>query len=100
MSRKIIQNPFEMIQQKMLQLDNTIKKLESTFQIRVKDEHIKLVGYTSRLDNLSPLKTMARGYSIVEDLKRNVIKSINSLQCGDEVLIRLSDGKKSAIIKE
>ncbi|MBQ9314605.1 MAG: exodeoxyribonuclease VII large subunit [Clostridia bacterium] len=90
---KVLKNPYDIIQQNMLKCDSTIKSLENIFSLKIKDENIKLVGLASRLDNLSPLKTMIRGYSIVEDKKGNVIKSIHSVKIGDEVSIRVNDGK-------
>lgn len=97
-SNKVLKNPYDMIQKNMLQCDNTIKNLENAFSLKIKDEHIKLVSLTARLDNLSPLKTMMRGYSIVEDKKGNVIKSIKLLKSGDEVSIKLNDGTVAASI--
>lgn len=48
------------------------------------------------LDALSPLKVMARGYSLVYDEKeRSLVRSIDSVQPGDLVRVKLSDGKLS-----
>lgn len=46
-----------------------------------------------QLDALSPLKIMARGYSLVYDEEEaNIIRSINEVQPGDRVKVRLTDG--------
>jgi len=46
------------------------------------------------LDALSPLKVMARGYSLVYDEQdKTLIRSINDVQPGDIVRVRLTDGK-------
>ena len=97
---RVLQNPHDMIAQKMLQCDSIIKNLENVFSLKIKDEHIKLVGLASRLDNLSPLKTMMRGYSIVEDTNGKLVKTINALKTGDDVSVRLSDGSVIAEVKE
>lgn len=93
---KVLKNPYDTIRQKILTCDNLTKNLESAFNMKVKDEHIKLVGLVGRLDNLSPLKTMTRGYSVVENQEGKLIKSVNDLKSNEEVSIRLSDGKKMA----
>lgn len=93
---KVLKNPYDALRQKILFVDNSTKNLENIFSMRVKDEHIKLVGLMGRLDNLSPLKTMARGYSVVEKQDGKLIKSVDDLISGEEVAIRLSDGKKMA----
>ena len=77
---------------------NCYKNIENNFSLKVKDRHIKLVGFIGRLENLSPLKTMLRGYSIVENLDGKVIKSVNDLSKNDEISIRLNDGKRKAKI--
>ncbi|MFR2571578.1 MAG: exodeoxyribonuclease VII large subunit, partial [Clostridia bacterium] len=46
---------------------------------------------------LSPLKTLLRGYSIVEK-NGKVVKKVEDLNTGDEISIRLENGKKKAKI--
>ena len=95
---RALKNPYDALRQKMIVCDNLYKNIENNFSLNVKDRHIKLVGLIGRLENLSPLKTMLRGYSIVENLDGKVIKSVNDLNKDDEVSIRLNDGKRKAKI--
>ncbi|XID94155.1 exodeoxyribonuclease VII large subunit [Paenibacillaceae bacterium WGS1546] len=47
-----------------------------------------------QLDALSPLKVMARGYSLAYDeQERKLIRSIGDVQPGDLIRVRLTDGK-------
>ncbi|WP_148499942.1 exodeoxyribonuclease VII large subunit [Paenibacillus ihumii] len=47
-----------------------------------------------QLDALSPLKVMARGYSLVYDEKgRRLVKSLNDVEPGDLVRVKLTDGE-------
>jgi len=47
-----------------------------------------------QLDALSPLKVMQRGYSLVYDEKeKRIVKSLDQVQPGDIVRVRLTDGK-------
>lgn len=50
------------------------------------------------LDNLSPLKIMNRGYSIVYSNEK-IINSVSQLEKGDNIEIRLSDGMISAVVE-
>jgi exodeoxyribonuclease VII large subunit len=52
----------------------------------------------SKIDALSPLKVLNRGYAIVS--KGNIIKTINDTMVGDNIKIRLSDGILGALITE
>lgn len=60
----------------------------------------RYVGYAAKLDAMSPLKVLARGYSIAQDQTGNVIHSIQQLSVGDAVSIRFEDGSLSATVQE
>jgi exodeoxyribonuclease VII large subunit len=66
--------------------------LAARSQVRYRrDAYVSLVR---QLDALSPLKIMARGYSLVYDeQERTLIRSIAQVQPGDRVMVRLADGK-------
>jgi len=57
----------------------------------------KMNGYGAilrQLDALSPLKVMARGYSLAYDeQEKRLIRSIREVQPGDPIRVRLADGK-------
>ena len=49
----------------------------------------------SKLDTMSPLKTLARGYCITQK-RKCIINSAYQLESGDEIDLRFSDGEKHA----
>ena len=51
----------------------------------------------AKLDTLSPLKTLTRGYSIAEK-NGKIIKSKDELNKDDEINLRFIDGEKQAKI--
>ena len=53
----------------------------------------------SKIDALSPLKTLTRGYSVTENSDGKVIKSISDVNKDDNIKIKLIDGKIEAIVK-
>jgi exodeoxyribonuclease VII large subunit len=58
-----------------------------------KQHRQRLLSQIRQLDALSPLKVMQRGYSLVYNEKRDkLIKTIDQVQLGDLLKIRLSDG--------
>lgn len=64
---------------------------------RLEDFQHQFTLQARSLDNLSPLKTLARGFAAIS--KHNqIISSVNQLKTDDEISIRLSDGKTSARI--
>ncbi len=95
---KIYKEPYGNINEKYMLLDKNVKQLIHGLQSKVKDEKAKMIEQIAKLDALSPLKTLARGYGIVTKEKR-MVKSIAQLQIGDNVLLTLSDGTLPAEIK-
>ena len=75
-------------------VDNFIYELNKKIKEKNKNKYIELV---SKLDTLSPLKTLTRGYSIIEK-DGKIVKSITDLQAEDEISIRMKDGEKQAKI--
>lgn len=55
--------------------------------------HRETVFCTSRLESVSPLKTLERGFAAVVDTHGNAVKSVAGVLAGDEIGIRLADGE-------
>lgn len=47
----------------------------------------------AKLEAMSPLKVMMRGYSIVEDEERKIVRSVSEVKPGDRIYVRVSDGE-------
>ena len=54
----------------------------------------------SRLNDLSPLKTLERGWSIATDAQGHVIKSVDQVGVGADVSIQVKDGEILCQVKE
>ena len=76
-----------------------ISKSESTLRYRVEKYKTRCAKSISKIDALSPLKTLTRGYSVTEDLNGKVIKKVSDVKSNDEIKITLTDGKINAIVK-
>ena len=98
MSSKVMKNPLDQLNERRLMVDNIIKNLEKNITLELKNKKLNLIRNVTALEALSPLKTLIRGYSIIEDSNGVVIKSVKQLKSDDEVNITLNDGKARAII--
>ena len=97
MSSSVFKEPTRRIQENYIKMDSYIKQLENGInKIKEKNKN-KYIEFVSKLDALSPLKTLTRGYSIIEK-EGKIVKSIIDLQAEDEISIRLRDGEKQAKI--
>lgn len=95
---RVLKNPFDLIRQRTITVQNFEKQLVDKVNLELKDNKIKLISAVSKLDTLSPLKTLTRGYAILEKEDRSVITSIKDVKTGDIVKVVLQDGEKKASI--
>ena len=89
-------NLFTLEQKNHLNLIN--QTMEQLMKQKIKYKKEKLYYTLSKLNTLSPLKVLERGYAIVlkED---NVVLTVNELKTGDKIKIKMKDGSKNAIIE-
>ena len=97
MVRKAFKDPKQKINDYYLFVDNITKKMEYKINTIVKDKKTNMIENISKLDALSPLKTLTRGYSITE-YEGKIINTSKVLKKGDKIMIRFSDGKNDAEI--
>ena len=95
LSSSIFKEPTRKIQEYYILLDNYIKKLEDIARNNTEKEKNRYIEVIAKLDTLSPLKTLSRGYSIVEK-KGKIVKSIKTLNKEDRVSIKFQDGEVQA----
>ena len=97
MASSSFKEPLRKVNDNYLLIDNLIKSLESSIKIKQEKEKNRYIELVSKLDALSPLKTLSRGYSITEK-DGKIVKSKEELKKGDKVELRFTDGKKQAVI--
>ena len=60
----------------------------------------RYIALTAKLDAMSPLKVLTRGYAMVQTGEGTVIRSFSQVQCGEQIDISFSDGKLSATVTD
>ena len=97
MASSVFKDPYRKINDNYQIIDNLIKRIDSAIKIKQEKEKNRYIELVSKLDALSPLKTLSRGYSLTEK-DGKIVKSKNELKKGDIVDLRFTDGKKKATI--
>lgn len=97
MASRVFKEPLRPIQDEYIKIDTLIKRLETQIQKKQQQEQEKFGKLVAKLDTLSPLKTLSRGYAILEK-NNKIIKSVNELETGNKITIQIIDGKKEAQI--
>lgn len=93
----VFTNPTQKINEQYILIDNIMKNLENAINIKLKDVKGKSVEIITKLDTLSPLKTLTRGYCLTEK-EGKIINSANLLNKDDEITLKFNDGIKNAKI--
>ena len=86
-------DPYKIINDRYLEIDKYIKDLENAIKIKQKEKQLQFTQRASKLEALSPLKTLTRGFCIAEKNKK-IIKSKKDLKKDDLVNLRFVDGEK------
>ena len=97
MARRVFKEPLQEINEKIIRLDMVVKNMQNSIINRYKDSKNEMVSAISKLDALSPLKTLTRGYVITQK-EGIIIKSVNDIEKDDEIELRFIDGTKNAKI--
>ena len=93
-------SPDQYILQRKKALD-LLKGRVFTAQMRVIHGHKqRYIAATAKLDAMSPLKVLTRGYAMAQDLDKNVIRSVKQTAIGVPLYISLSDGVVSTTVTE
>ena len=94
---QVFKDPYKRVNEYSQLLDKYIKSLEKSVKNSHNKAKIIFTEKVARLDTLSPLKTLSRGYSITQK-DGKIVKSKNDLNKDDKIEIRFFDGEKHAKI--
>ncbi len=98
MSSFVFKEPMRKIQEEYITIDNQIKQLEKYMQEKLKKEETRYQKLIAQLDAYSPLKTLARGYTITQK-EGKVVKTKTQLKSGDKIELKFIDGVIQAEVK-
>jgi exodeoxyribonuclease VII large subunit len=74
-------------------LNRSGDRLARSIEHRIEASGARLTAYSARLDALSPLRVLARGYAVARDTDGQVLKRVAQLPSGKEFRLRVTDGE-------
>lgn len=95
-----LQSPVQYISQRRKSLELLQSRFVSAQQQIVSRKRQNHVALTAKLDAMSPLKVLTRGYAMVQTPEGDVVRSVQQVNKGDTVAVRISDGVINATITE
>ena len=95
-----LQSPTGYLDQKRQYLELLQNRLVSAQSRMVDRKKQQFVASVSKLDAMSPLKVLTRGYALAHTEEGALLKSVNQVEAGDRIVVDLSDGKLTASVLE
>lgn len=60
----------------------------------------QIANHAAKLDTLSPLATLQRGFAVVEDQAKHILQDASKVALGDKVTVRLKKGGLACLVEE
>ena len=99
-ARPVLQDPAQFFSLRRNSLEHLLHRLASGYSQNVNHKRNSYVSLTAKLDAMSPLKVLTRGYSVTNKFDGSLVRSVSDINTNDIINIQLSDGSLSAKITE
>ena len=94
-----MRTPKDRIDEYNLRIDSLVRSMESSVNMTTMQLRRQFAEAAAKLEALSPLQTLSRGYSIPTKEDGTVIRSAKEMKSGDEFTLRLRDGQTECVVK-
>ncbi len=96
---QVLKNPLLRINEKGMYLDSIYQSFKNSIKMMIGDKKQAYGLAVSRLESLSPLDTIRRGFSVAKGSDGTVIKKVDDAKSNDDISIIVSDGEIKAVVK-
>jgi len=95
-----LQSPTGYLKQREKSLELLKNRLISAQDRNLAAKHQRYIQSVAKLDAMSPLKVLTRGYAMAENHNGEIIRSVHQVKLEEHINIRFSDGEISAVVCE
>ncbi len=95
---KSFSEPLQKINERYIKIDKVNQKLYLSISQKLSKNKNEAVRLISKLDTLSPLKTLTRGYCIATSNNGKIINSVKNIEENQIINLKFKDGNKEAKI--
>ncbi|MDD4297498.1 MAG: exodeoxyribonuclease VII large subunit [Ruminiclostridium sp.] len=95
-----LRHPLDRLNQLHIELEQLNKHMGNSMKRVFESAKNKLSVVCGKMDALSPLMVLSRGYSITRSSEKEIIKSISGVKPGDMLEITVTDGNMICSVKE
>ena len=93
MGTRVFKEPLQKINERYVNIDMQVKQMQNSINNILGENKTKMVELITKLDTLSPLKTLARGYSLSITKEGTIINSVKKIKKDDEFVVKFQDGE-------
>lgn len=93
-----MQGPSAYIHQKRQSIEMMRSRLINAQTRLAGDHRRRFVNFTAKLDAMSPLKVLTRGYAMAQKDDDTVVRSVKQVELGEKIEIALGDGRVGATV--
>ena len=94
--KRVLQNPQNYLDDRRMLLDHTQQRLASTMQQRLYQKKQDFVRLAAKLDAMSPLKVLSRGYSVARKSDGTILQSVRQIEQNDVFRLQMYEGSLTA----
>ena len=98
--KRALTDPTAFLQDRRMQLDYVQQKLVSAAKTVVEKDSRRFAQLTAKLDAMSPLKVLGRGYAMAQNESGEVLRSAQQVEVGEQVHVRLGQGSLRCTVNE
>jgi exodeoxyribonuclease VII large subunit len=98
-SRPALKRPLQRLRDLEQRLDDTADRLALAASRRIKKSSEKMAALAARLESLSPLNTLARGYSLTRTPDGKLLRDAAEAKPGDVIVTRLATGELTSRVE-
>ena len=95
-----LRDPERLFADQSQRLDTASRRLRETLELQLQQDEHKLALAAARLDSLSPLAVLGRGYSVSQKSDYTLVSSVDDLRWGDELLTTVADGVITSVVQQ
>ena len=95
-----LQSPMGYLQQRQKSLQLLQNRLIAAENQCISRNNQRYIALTAKLDAMSPLKVLTRGYAMAQRADGEVVRSVSQVETGDQINVSFSDGSLLATVMD
>lgn len=97
---RVLKNPLEPVELRRVQIDQLLTELTAAMRRREDGAKEQLANVSGRLNALSPLAVLSRGYAVVFSESGQTVPKMKEIHKDDKILVQMADGSLHCTVND